>query len=172
MKKIRCPKCDETIIFDEKRFEGGRTLVFECPSCKKQFKIRMPSKNEPSEQAEEEKEVVGELVVLENSFQLKQVLPLYEGLNTIGRKVKGTDLTSPILTVDPSIDSFHCKINVIRNKQGNYVFSLSDAPSNTGTFLNNKILGDTEKANVAHGDIINLGASTIILKEKGKEDEE
>ncbi|MBQ7540378.1 MAG: FHA domain-containing protein, partial [Bacteroidaceae bacterium] len=90
----------------------------------------------------------------------------------IGRKVKGTDLTSPILTVDPSIDSFHCKINVIRNKQGNYVFSLSDAPSNTGTFLNNKILGDTEKANVAHGDIINLGASTIILKEKGKEDEE
>lgn len=170
MKKIRCPKCDEFIVFDEKRFEGGRTLVFECPSCKKQFKIRMPSKSDAAEE-EEEREVIGELVVLENSFQLKQVLPLYEGMNIVGRKVKGSDLTAPIITVDPSIDTTHCRIE-IKKKNGTYTFLLSDAPSNTGTFLNNEILGDREKANISHGDIINLGAATIILKEKGKETEE
>ena len=42
MKKIRCPKCDESIMFDETQYEPGRILVFECPACHKQFKLRLP----------------------------------------------------------------------------------------------------------------------------------
>lgn len=46
MKRIRCPKCDQTILFDETQYEAGRILVFECAECHKQFKIRLPrSKN-------------------------------------------------------------------------------------------------------------------------------
>ena len=44
MKKIRCPKCDEPILFDDSLYTPGRTLVFECPSCRKQFKIRVGGK--------------------------------------------------------------------------------------------------------------------------------
>ena len=50
MKKIRCPKCDESILFDETQYEPGRILVFECPECHKQFKLRMP---QPKPAAEE-----------------------------------------------------------------------------------------------------------------------
>ena len=31
MKRVRCPKCDQFIIFDETKYEAGQSLVFECP---------------------------------------------------------------------------------------------------------------------------------------------
>lgn len=42
MKHIRCPKCDELVPFDPSAYEAGQTLVFECPQCHKQFRIRIP----------------------------------------------------------------------------------------------------------------------------------
>ena len=41
MKRVRCPKCDNYITFDEKKYEAGQSLVFVCPNCNKQFGIRM-----------------------------------------------------------------------------------------------------------------------------------
>ena len=41
MKRVRCPKCDEYIIFDETKYQDGQQLVFECAQCGKQFGIRM-----------------------------------------------------------------------------------------------------------------------------------
>ena len=41
MKRVRCPKCDGYVAFDETRYTQGQSLVFECPQCGKQFSIRL-----------------------------------------------------------------------------------------------------------------------------------
>lgn len=171
MKRIRCPKCDEAILFDETKYEEGRILVFECPECHKQFKIRIPRKAATEAPAEENDMPLGKLVVLENAFHFKQEIPLYEGENVVGRLVKGSSANAAIKTVDPSMDTTHCIITVSRKADGSTKFVLRDAPSNTGTFLHNEILGNKDNVIVSDGDIITLGATTLVLKtELGGED--
>ena len=162
MKRIRCPKCDQTILFDETQYEAGRILVFECAECHKQFKIRLPrSKNN---QDLPKNLPVGYLTILENAFQFKQVLPIILGENIIGRSVKGTKANLAFRTVDPSIDKNHCIITAEKERDGRTLFLLQDAPSNTGTFLQNQLLQPREQAIIKEGDIINIGAATMILK--------
>ena len=162
MKRIRCPKCDQTILFDETQYEAGRILVFECAECHKQFKIRLPrSKNN---QDLPKNLPVGYLTILENAFQFKQVLPIILGENIIGRSVKGTKANLAFRTVDPSIDTTHCIITAEKEQDGKTLFLLQDAPSNTGTFLQNQLLQPREQAIIKEGDIINIGAATMILK--------
>ena len=162
MKRIRCPKCDQTILFDETQYEAGRILVFECAECHKQFKIRLPrSKNN---QDLPKNLPVGYLTILENAFQFKQVLPIILGENIIGRSVKGTKANLAFRTVDPSIDTTHCIITAEKEQDGRTLGLLQDAPSNTGTFLQNQLLQPREQAIIKEGDIINIGAATMILK--------
>ena len=174
MKRIRCPKCDEAILFDETKYEAGRILVFECPECHKQFKIRIP---QPKLQTESNNDdvaqdaVYGRLVVLENAFHFKQEISLYEGDNTVGRLVKGSNANAAIKTVDPSMDTTHCIINVRIKPTGEPVFTVRDAPSNTGTFLHNELLSPRERRVINEGDIITIGATTMILR-IGNEKEE
>ena len=118
MKRIRCPKCDTAISFDDRLYEPGRILVFGCPECQKQFKIRIPR----------------------------------------------TNANAAFKTVDPSIDTTHCIVNVKPLKDGQTTITLRDAPSGTGTFLQGEILNDRERAIIKNGSIINIGAATIILK--------
>ena len=33
MKRVRCPKCDNYITFDEKQYGEGQQLVYVCPEC-------------------------------------------------------------------------------------------------------------------------------------------
>ena len=169
MKRIRCPKCDEAITFDETQYEAGRVLVFECPECHKQFKIRIPQPKLSTESltntGDEEKEmpVLGRLVVLENAFHFKQEVMLREGENVIGRQVKGSSINAPIKTVDPSVDTTHCIITVKSQPNCTAKFILRDATSNTGTFYQNEILGSKDRVNLSEGDIITIGATTMIL---------
>lgn len=170
MKRIRCPKCDEAVLFDETRYEAGRILVFECPACHKQFKLRLPSRSsEGSDAAPTESPAVGHLVVVENVFHFKQTIPLHEGENVVGRWVKGTKANAAIKTVDPSMDTTHCIITVTRTPAGDFRFVLRDAPSHTGTFLQSEILNDHDRAIIREGDIITIGATTLILRE-GEDD--
>ena len=173
MKRIRCPKCDESILFDETKYEPGRILVFECPECHKQFKIRIPQpKNITAEEAPtEEQTIYGKLVVLENAFHFKQEIPLYEGENVVGRLIKGSKANAAIKTVDPSMDTTHCIITVKPRPNAEPRFTLRDAPSNTGTFLQNEILSDHDRVNVTDGDIITIGATTLILRTQLEEEE-
>ena len=166
MKRIRCPKCDEAIQFDETNYEPGRILVFVCPACNKQFKIRMPQPKPADEPTDEEAEEPGrgKLVVIENAFHFKQEIPLYAGENVVGRYVKGTKANAAIKTVDPSIDTTHCIVTVRVKANGQVQFILRDAPSNTGTFLQNEILGDKDRVVINDGDIITIGATTMILR--------
>lgn len=166
MKRIRCPKCDEAILFDETKYESGRILVFECPECHKQFKLRIPHlhSQDGENKLMHSLPVYGKLIVLENAFHFKQELELNEGDNIVGRLIKGTNINKPIKTVDPSIDTTHCIINVRLNNNGTPVFTLRDAPSNTGTFLHNSILSDRDRIVLNDGDIITIGATSIILR--------
>ena len=91
-------------------------------------------------------------------------MKIQEGDNKIGRRCVGTVVNVPIETSDMSMDRTHCIINVKRNKQGNLVYTLRDAPSLTGTFLNNEILGDKDRIRIEDGAIVTIGATTFILR--------
>ena len=90
--------------------------------------------------------------------------PLHEGDNVIGRRQPGAPIDVPIETSDMSMDRRHCILNVRRNKQGTLVYTLRDAPSLTGTFLNNEILADKDRIRLDDGAIVTIGATTFILR--------
>ena len=170
MKRVKCPKCDSYIMFDETKYKDGQSLVFECAQCGKQFGIRMGVSKLRNIQREENPDenstdaTCGSLVVIENVFHYKQVIPLQMGDNVIGRYMKGSGINCPIETVDPSIDMHHCIITVSRDKRGRLKYVLRDGPSYTGTFVDNEILGDRERRVITDGTLFTIGATSIILR--------
>ena len=144
MKRIRCPKCDNAITFDETQYEPGRTLVFECSDCHKQFKIRIPERAVQGEDEEASLPTPGSLVVIENAFHFKQIIPLVEGENVIGRFVKGDE----------------------------WQFLLRDARSTTGTVYMDRFLRPKEQALLGDSDIITIGATTMIFRLQSAEEQE
>ena len=178
MKRVRCPKCDNYITFDEKKYEAGQNLVFVCPNCNKQFGIRMgvsklreTRKEEVLDENANEKGF-GSIVVIENVFAYKQVIPLQMGDNIIGRYMKNAKVDLKIETNDPSMDISHCVINVSRDKKtGKLKYILRDGPSNTGTFVDNEILGDKERRVIYDGTLFTLGATSVILRAAEEENE-
>ena len=176
MKRVRCPKCDHYITFDETQYEDGQSLVFECEMCHKQFGIRIglsKLKSVRKEEVIDEQEnadACGSIVVVENVFHYKQVLPLTMGDNVIGRYMKGSKTNTPIETNDPSIDINHCVINVSKDKNGRLKYQLSDGPSNTGTFVDNEILGYRERRVINDGTLFTIGATSIILRASRQEE--
>lgn len=177
MKRVRCPKCDQYITFDETKYTAGQSLVFKCPDCGKEFgirigvsKLRERQKDEsPDEQANEEG--CGSIVVIENVFHYKQVIPLRMGDNIIGRYQKGNTANTTFETVDPSVDLNHCTITVSRDKQGKLKYSLKDNNSNTGTFVDNVELNPRERRIIEDGTLFTIGATSIILRSAGNKDE-
>ncbi len=175
MKRVRCPKCDNYIVFDETQYAQGQQLVFQCPQCQKQFGIRIGTsrlRDKHEERTLDEQanaQDCGSIVVVENVFHYKQVIPLRMGDNVIGRYVRGTDINTPIETSDPSVDTKHCIIRVQRNKRGELQYILRDAPSNTGTFYMNDILRDQDRVRLTEGSIVTIGATTLILRTAGED---
>lgn len=164
MKRIRCPKCENYLAFDETKYHESQSLVFVCPHCKKQFSIRIGKIASEKKEALQRSEDVGNITVIENVFGFKQVFPLKEGDNVIGRHCVGTVVDIPIETSDMSMDRRHCIIRVQRDKVNHkWCYILRDAPSLTGTFLNNDILGDKDRVYIEDGAIITIGATTFIL---------
>ena len=176
MKRVRCPKCENFITFDETRYTDGQSLVFQCPDCGKQFAIRIGvsklrdrQKDEnPDEQADEQG--CGSIVVIENMFHYKQVIPLRMGDNIIGRHQKGNPINTPFETVDPSVDLNHCTITVSRDKRGALRYTLKDNNSNTGTFVDNVELTPRERRVIADGTLFTIGATSIILRSSNTEE--
>lgn len=169
MKRILCPKCENYLSFDETKYNEGQSLVFVCEHCGKQFSIRLGKTKMKATRKDEDLEdetlqsEFGSITVVENVFGYKQVLPLQEGDNVIGRRCVGTTINAPIETGDMSMDRRHCIVNVKRNKLGKVIYTLRDAPSLTGTFLKNEILGDKDRMRIEDGAVITIGATTLIL---------
>lgn len=177
MKRVRCPKCDQYITFDETKYTAGQSLVFKCPDCGKEFgirigvsKLRERQKDEnPDEQANEQG--CGSVVVIENVFHYKQVIPLQMGDNVIGRYQKGNPANATFETVDPSVDLNHCTVTVSRNKKGGFRYTLKDNNSNTGTFVDNVELSPKERRIIEDGTLFTIGATSIILRSADNKDE-
>ena len=170
MKRVRCPKCDNYIIFDESKYEEGQQLVFQCTECGKQFGIRIGVSKLHNRQKDENPDEkanlrgCGSIVIIENCFHYKQVIPLQMGDNIIGRYQKGNSINTPFETVDPSVDLTHCAINVSKNKKGKIQYTLRDLNSNTGTFVDNVELNQGERRIIEDGSLFTLGATSIILR--------
>lgn len=172
MKRVRCPKCDNFITFDETKYKSGQRLVFQCPQCGKEFGIRIGVSKLRKTQKEENNSPIdenvesqyGSLHVIENVFHFRQVIPLQMGENVIGRYMKGNPINCSIETVDPSVDMTHCTITVSKDKNGKLQYVLRDGPSYTGTFVDNVILGDRERRVIEGGTLFTIGATSIILQ--------
>ena len=170
MKRVRCPKCDNYITFDESKYEAGQSLVFKCDQCGREFGIRIGvsklrnTQKEENPDEQENAEGCGSIVVIENVFHFKQVLPLRMGNNVIGRYQKGNPINTAFETVDPSVDLNHCTLNVSRDKRGNLRYTLMDNNSNTGTFVGDVELQPRERRIIEDGTLFTLGATSIILR--------
>ncbi|MBQ8066044.1 MAG: FHA domain-containing protein [Prevotella sp.] len=182
MKRVRCPKCDHYITFDETKYAAGQSLVFKCDECGKEFGIRIGVSKLRSTQKDEnvalnsdngersaEEAPCGSIVVIENVFHYKQVIPLHMGDNVIGRYQKGNPINCAFETVDPSVDLNHSTVTVGRDKHGNLRYTLQDNNSNTGTFVDNVELNPRERRTIADGTLFTIGATSIILREAGTE---
>lgn len=171
MKRVRCPKCDNYITFDETKYSDGQSLVFVCPECNKQFGIRIGVSKLHNRQKEENPDAAineasyGSLLVIENVFHFRQVIPLHMGRNVVGRYMKGSKANCQFETRDPSVDMHHCIISVEHDKHGKLRYTLQDGPSYTGTFVDNQLLGDREKRIIEPGTLFTIGATSIILKD-------
>jgi len=177
MKRVRCPKCDQYITFDETKYTAGQSLVFKCPDCGKEFGIRIGVSKLRARQKDENPDVqanaegCGSIVVIENVFHFKQVIPLQMGDNVIGRYQKGNPANCTFETVDPSVDLNHCTITVSRDKQGNLKYTLKDNNSNTGTFVDNVEVTQRERRIITDGTLFTIGATSIILRSADSKDE-
>jgi DNA-directed RNA polymerase subunit RPC12/RpoP len=197
MKRVRCPKCDSYITFDETKYTSGQSLVFKCNECGKEFGIRIGVSKLRSTQKEESKELDqltshlspltskdpltsnlspltsnnGCIIIIENVFHFKQVLPLQMGNNVIGRYQKGNPANCTFETVDPSVDLNHCTINVSRDKKGGLRYTLFDNNSNTGTFVGDVELQPRERRIIEDGTLFTLGATSIILRTADSEED-
>lgn len=159
MRKIRCPKCEQFIRFEDSRIEPGASIIIHCDNCGKDFSIRFKPKAEKKEEYP-----YGCVIVVENVFCEKQIIPLQLGENMFGRRCPGNDITSPIDTGDTSMDRRHCIIHVEEGKDGKIIHKVEDYDSLVGTFVMNEILQKKEKRIVSDGEIITLGATTLILR--------
>ena len=107
MKRVLCPKCENYLYFDETKYSEGQSLVFVCEHCGKQFSIRLGKSKVKAlrkeenleEEAESHKEEFGYITVIENIFGFKQVLPLQEGDNVIGRRCVGTVINLSLIHI-------------------------------------------------------------------------
>lgn len=165
MKKIRCPKCDDFVLFDEKTIDRENIVVFHCDHCGKTFKVKFKRK----EQTDENEPDFGSVVVVENIFGQRQVFPLHLGDNSFGRRNPGDDIDCPIVSTDPSMDRLHCIINVTE-KDGELVYKIRDCNSNTGTFVMNSEVTKKEQRIIFPGNVISLGATTLFLQASGEKD--
>jgi len=167
MKRIRCPKCDSYNSFDETKYEKGQSLVFVCEECKKEFSIRIGKtslKSTHKNEIEEKEDEFASILVIGNVFGYKQQLELEKGENIIGRRCKGTEITTAIETADRSMDRRHCIITIRKNKKGKWNCTLKDNNSITGTFLFNRLLEEKELAILNDGDVVSIGATTFIFQ--------
>ncbi|MBQ5721633.1 MAG: hypothetical protein IIV67_05030, partial [Bacteroidaceae bacterium] len=78
MKRVKCPKCDNYITFDETIYQPGEQLVFQCTECNRQFGIRLGTSKLKATRKEEvideeaHREELGSIIVVENVFHYKQ----------------------------------------------------------------------------------------------------
>lgn len=170
MKKIFCNNCDTEITISKEKIQkaieqtDGRLKIV-CHSCLRQLNFRFKSREEKASIQKKKSKIMAKIIVIENVFGYKQVFPLREGENKIGRRNKDTNTDIAIITGDPSMDRHHSIIYCVEKDADRKVFYLQDQDSMTGTFLQGREVKGKEKAILRDGDVITLGATSIIFSE-------
>lgn len=175
-KYIICPYCKKRIEFELIRvsMDKNRHVSMPCPGCKRRLaftlqdertkEVRQTTKQ--TARGDQELQPLAILHVVENVFGFAADFPLYAGLNRVGRyNDKHTDLEVAIRSADPSLDRNHTLITVEETSEG-VVSIIMDDDSMTGTFLNARELTPGEKHRLEDGDVITLGATSLIYSEK------
>ncbi len=175
-KYIVCPYCKKKIEFELIRssIDKKEHVDMLCPGCRRRLAFSVVTKrNKGKEQEDQRKntgasqqEALAELKVVENVFGFSAIFPLYEGLNRVGRyNDKHTDIEVAIRSSDPSLDRNHSLITVQQTNAG-VVSVIMDDDSMTGTFVNTRELSPGERHTLVNGDVITLGATTLIYLQK------
>lgn len=178
MKYILCPYCKKRLgaswirsVLDK----NGHVDTL-CPGCHRRlaFSLRKPESSIQTEETStphahrhEESQPLAYLQVVENVFGFAAQFPLYEGLNRIGRyNDRHTDIEVAIRTADPSLDRNQSLLTIEKNDEREAVAIIMDDDSMTGTFVNARELDPGEKHQLSDGDVITLGATSLIYSVK------
>ena len=160
-RRVRCPRCDNPIYFDEALLTDGIGLQLHCNECGRNFSIRKKASVEEGEKPD--REVVASIRVLENSYCFAQNFPLYLGENIVGRRNKGNTIEVPIDSGDDDLARNHCKIEVKRLKSGNLRYILSDFANRKGTYYMGRPIPQGEQIYIELGDMVVCGHTTFFL---------
>jgi len=171
---LTCPKCQKSIVIaDDKLPKDKQKAQIKCPVCQQIIIFDVPkSVQQPIKQ--EEKTVIDPIPekpkatlnirLIETATKTEYKLKI--GKNIIGRKA---DIS--IDNGDKYISRIHCLIEIIA-KTGSYDVILTDdgsisengEPSSNGTFHNGKRLTKFDKIYLENIDKIKIGHSDFIIK--------
>lgn len=146
---VRCPneKCNAKMGISEEIVSNPKHIT-SCPLCKTSFKpyeiVQQVRKRE------KENRVIAGWLIIHDENAPEQTIDVYPGLNLFGRKYEGyqssfqCDYYHPLETRDNTMSKEHFIVNVFKNK-GNFHFTLKDADSKNGTFIDIKRIGEYER---------------------------
>ncbi len=166
--KARCPYCRTQIevIVPSPRVHNAEVNF--CTSCRKPIAVYSCRANMLQHSDRSVKAIAVEnpanrntepwLEIVENIFTIPQEMPVPVGVSILGRHNKDSTADLRVFTSDPSMSRHHLK--VIRKGD---TLTVQDFESNTGTFVNGKILSRGEMVALRDGDVLTLGALSIIV---------
>ncbi|MDO4771599.1 FHA domain-containing protein [Porphyromonas sp.] len=177
MEKTKCPYCRSNIEVAVPSVKDHGAELNLCSKCHKPIAVYSCRANSMQHTDRSVKAIVVTptidqdtdpwLEIVENQFTLQQDYPIPMGTSILGRQNKDSSADIQVFSADPSMSRNHIKIS--RRK---HVISIQDYESNTGTFINGRLLGRGEQAHLKDGDVLSLGALSIIVHMPNQEEEE
>lgn len=168
MEKTKCPYCRSNIEVSVPSVKDHGSELNICSKCHKPIAVYSCRATSMQHTDRSVKAIVVPptinentepwLEVVENQFTLQQDYAIPLGISILGRQNKDSAADIQVFTADPSMSRNHIKIS--RSKQ---VVSVMDNESNTGTFVNGRLLSRGEQAHLSDGDVLTLGALSVIV---------
>lgn len=172
MISIRCPHCHIGLKVDESRIPSN-IQTFNCPKCKKPIPVTMVT----GSMTDDSETMIlsmpggspapsGKLHVLANEHTKEQWVPLFEGVNIIGRKSASQESKTCVDTQDKLMSRSHIGIEVRKDAQGVYNYYLYDNKSTNKTLYNSNYIEPGEIVILKNNDEIQIGQTHMIFEEE------
>lgn len=171
MISIKCPHCHIGLKIDETKIPIS-VKEFKCPKCKQPIMVSILDQYK-NNQSDEITSVInksritkkGTITVFSTDETPNQIYDLHEGISVIGRKTESSNVTIGIITQDKLMSRKHIKIEVVKNKIGEYTHLLSDMNSKNKTMYNNDYMEKDEIIVLQNGDEITIGKTKLRFNE-------
>ena len=158
-KRCRCPKCKT--VFDVTNPDGKDVLRISCPGCGVNLKVNF----QPHKVEDENKTVFRNKSKRQCAIVLKgERYMLPQGKNTIGRRAQSSQATLQLPVNDKYLSRSHVEIEVTTTASGTVIAMLKNHKNKNATSVNGVILGESDVANLKHGDTITMGMTTVIFE--------